>query len=143
MNILRQIKNTNKPNYVINKDTGEQTKKIEQETCEPYQDKQGNWHTTRDSYSDDFTQNVEMRFNSTDKSIVPKLLSVKEATNLMKLNAKLQLKPDVEYERTSLIEVEHTEDDESKSKGMKAIFKPKYQRPDYSAFTSFADLAKL
>tara|TARA_Y100000592_G_C5404346_1_gene284806 strand:+ start:334 stop:768 length:435 start_codon:yes stop_codon:yes gene_type:complete len=143
MNTLRQIKNTNKPNYVINKDTGEETKTIAMEPCEPWKDKDGNWHTEKQSYSDEYTQNIEMRFNSTDKAIVPKLLSVAHIEALTKLNEKLQFKADTEYECTSLVEVEHTEDDETKTKGLKAIFKPKWNRPDYSAFTSFDDLLAM
>ena len=155
---IQSMRNTSLPVYV----TDEQGNVIEPKEIEmipvdkPYVDKHGKYITEEKNYNGGYSDNLEIRFNTTDKAAIDaffnvdsidnqvdsSLLSREMATNLAKFHGKVQLSDsECAYKRASMVECENTIDD-VKVKGFKLIFKPedKFQTVDYSGINSYADM---
>ena len=129
--LLYKVVNTNEP--IIDPDT----KQIKEEPCDPYKASDGTIRRTRKLYDEDkYTDNVIFRFNTSDKSVAPKTLSAEHMKAMLQYNEKLNLKADSEYTLISVRDCTNTVDDE-KHIGIRCLYKPKWDRPDLSGFTSF------
>lgn len=157
-NFFHKVNNTNKPVYVINKETGEETSEIEMIDCDPLKDKNGQYIkddngqfiTQKENWDGGYSDNIEIQINTTDKSLIPTTLSVEDMEELIHMKkGKLQVKRDengqvLEYTLKGAIKACTNLVDDKLVNGFKALFTPPREVADYSSYNAgFSALAKM
>ena len=148
---VHSSRNTSLPVYVTdNQGNVIEPKQIVKKKLKPsecYVDKQGNFIEEVDDYSGGYSDNIEMRFNTSDKNAVEQFFNVPElvdeddkqiqtsskvlsrqmAITLSQLHGKMKLSDSTcDYQLASFVECENTVDKDygTKVKGFKLLFKP-------------------